>query len=427
MHKYIIANRRIAVLKMSHIVSVMDKDSRYYLAGFLNASVMASLMPVLSLYAYRYLDATASELSALLGGYALSSIAYAFIIARIVERVGKHKVGLFAISFTACGALLVLANTQNYTLACIVMLLLFAPFHASTSLLMGVAFRYFSSEKINRVNARLMATVSAAWVVCPGIAFYLVEYVGFSWFFYLLGALLPLLAGIFLILPTGNTSTLRAEPHKNNVVEKQYMTIAPDDVNRALQREGEWHQYRHLVAPALFFAVVSFAITLYQHLLPVYFVEQSLPVSLVGTLFMTAAVMEVALIVRCVNLLSRFSYHQLFMAASACGIVFFILLPFNQSMLYLFALQALKAIMYGFMAGLGVNLLQGLLPSQPTFGATLYQNAFAFGMLLAGFVTGAVVEYLPAAQLFGLSAFLMLVAVLILLLAKRAFGVPSQS
>ena len=197
MHKYIIANRRIAVLKMSHIVSVMDKDSRYYLAGFLNACVMASLMPVLSLYAYRYLDATASELSALLGGYALSSIAYAFIIARIVERVGKHKVGLFAISFTACGALLVLANTQNYTLACIVMLLLFAPFHASTSLLMGVAFRYFSSEKINRVNARLMATVSAAWVVCPGIAFYLVEYVGFSWFFYLLGALLPLLAGIF--------------------------------------------------------------------------------------------------------------------------------------------------------------------------------------------------------------------------------------
>ncbi|MGY0639086.1 MAG: hypothetical protein ACW7DW_19340, partial [Paraglaciecola chathamensis] len=51
----------------------------------------------------------------------------------------------------------------------------------------------------------------------------------------------------------------------------------------------------------------------------------------------------------------------------------------------------------------------------------------AFGMLLAGFVTGAVVEYLPAAQLFGFSAFLMLVAVLILLLAKRAFGVPSQS
>lgn len=405
----------------------MNKDNRYYLAGFLNACVMASLMPVLSLYAYRYLHATASELSALLGGYALSSIAYAFVIAQIVERFGKHKLGLLAISLIACGALLILANTQNYTLACIVMLALFAPFHASTSLLMGVAFRYFPREKINRVNARLMATVSAAWVVCPGVAFYLVEYVGFSLFFYLLGALLPLLAGIFLILPTGNMSAVPATPRKQDVIEQQYIAIAHDDGNRTLRHEGEWYRYRHLVAPALFFAVVSFAITLYQHLLPVYFVEQSLPVSLVGTLFMTAALLEVALIVRCVNLLSRFSYHQLFIAASVCGIVFFILVPFSQSMFYLFALQALKAIMFGFMSGLGINLLQGLLPSHPTFGAALYQNAFAFGMLLAGFITGAVVEYFPATQLFSVSAFLMLVAVLILLLAKRAFHIPSQS
>nr|WP_254700598.1 MFS transporter [Paraglaciecola mesophila] len=406
-------------------MSIINKDSRYYLAGFLNACVMASLMPVLSLYAYRYLDATATELSALLGGYALSSIVYAFVIARIVERFGKHKVGLLAISFIAFVALLVLANTKNYALACFVILTLFAPFHASTSLLMGEAFRYFSGVKVHQVNARLMATVSAAWVVCPGIAFYLVEYIGFSLFFYLLSALLPLLAGVFFILPTGNTSAVSAMPHKYDVVEKRDMANAANDVNRIFQHEGKWHW--RLFVPALFFAVVSFAITLYQHLLPVYFVKQSLPVSLVGTIFMVAALLEVALIVRCVNLLSRFSYHQLFMAASACGIAFFILLPFSQSMFYLFTLQALKAILYSFMAGLGVNLLQGLFPSRPTFGAVLYQNAFAFGMLLAGFVSGAVVEYFPVAQLFSFSALLMLVAVLVLVLGKRAFHVASQS
>ena len=188
-------------------MSVIAKGSGYYLAGFLNACVMASLMPVLSLYAYRYLDATATQLSTLLGGYALSSIMYAFFIARIVERAGKHKHWLLGISFLAAGALVVLANTQNYLFACVIMLGVFAPFHASTALLMGLAFRYFCRTQINRVNARLMATVSAAWVVCPSIAFYTVEQFGFPVFLYALALVLPLLTSVFFTLPASHEKT----------------------------------------------------------------------------------------------------------------------------------------------------------------------------------------------------------------------------
>ena len=216
-------------------MSVIAKGSGYYLAGFLNACVMASLMPVLSLYAYRYLDATATQLSTLLGGYALSSIMYAFFIARIVERVGKHKHWLIGISFLAAGALVVLANTQNYLVACVVMLGVFAPFHASTALLMGLAFRYFAEIHQPKLQRALI-----------------------------------------------KNSDLLDE--KKNV-------------------KNHLGQYLHLLPPLVFFALLSFAINLYQHILPVYFVQQALPVNLVGTLFMCAAIAEIVLIVRCVDLL----------------------------------------------------------------------------------------------------------------------------
>ncbi|ABG38927.1 major facilitator superfamily MFS_1 [Paraglaciecola sp. T6c] len=404
-------------------MSLVDKDSRYYLAGFLNACIMASLMPVLSLYAYRYLDTTATQLSTLLGGYALSSIMYAFLIARIVEQVGKHKHWLLGISFLAAGALVVLANTQNYLVVCVVMLGVFAPFHASTALLMGLAFRYFRKTQIKRVNARVMATVSAAWVVCPSMAFYTVEEFGFSVFLYALALVMPLLTLMFCTLPASNEKTIQSDaeihqPRGQLGVIKNKGLLAPK--TKVKNRLG---LYLRLLPPVLFFALLSFAINLYQHILPVYFVEQALPVSLVGTLFMCAAIAEIVLIVRCVNLLSRFTYFQLFIIASVSGIAFFLLLPLNQSMTYLFLIQVLKALMYGLMAGLGVNLLQHLLPNEPTFGATLYQNAFAVGMLFAGFAAGGTIELMPPNWLFSISAMVTLLCLLILLATKRAFSI----
>lgn len=404
--------------------NIVHRERRYYLAGFMNACVMACLLPIMSLYTYRYLNASATQLSALLGGYALSSIVYAFVISRIVERVGQHKLWLLGISLTASVALLLLAYTQNYYLATLVMIILFAPFHASTSLFMGLAFRYFPSTQIIEVNARLMATVSAAWLVCPSVAFYTVEYVGFGTFFYVLGAGLPLLAGLFCYLPTA-TKAKPSELADTNEHERQIIGQTTSGKAWGKPAMGAW-RYQYVWPSVLFFTLSSFAITLYQHLLPVYFVEQALPVSMVGPLFMCAALVEIALIVSCVSLLSRFSYSRLFMIASLSGCAFFVLLPLSQNVFYLFALQGLKAIMYGAMAGLGVNLLQGLLPQEPTFGVALYQNAFAMGMLLAGFATGGVVEYLPSHWFFSISAIVASLCFLILLFFKYAFTAGRQ-
>jgi len=410
-------------------MSVIAKGSGYYLAGFLNACVMASLMPVLSLYAYRYLDATATQLSTLLGGYALSSIMYAFFIARIVERVGKHKHWLIGISFLAAGALVVLANTQNYLVACVVMLGVFAPFHASTALLMGLAFRYFCRTKINRVNARLMATVSAAWVVCPSIAFYTVEEFGFSVFLYALALVMPLLTLMFFTLPAlhENENTIQSVAEIHQPKLQRALIKNSDLLDEKKNVKNHLGQYLHLLPPLVFFALLSFAINLYQHILPVYFVQQALPVNLVGTLFMCAAIAEIVLIVRCVDLLSRFTYFQLFIIASVSGIAFFLLLPLNQNMTYLFLIQILKALMYGLMAGLGINLLQHLLPSEPTFGAALYQNAFAMGMLFAGFAAGGAIEFLPPNWLFSICAMVTSLCLFILLFIKRAFSITRLS
>ena len=67
---------------------------------------MACLIPVMSLYAYRYLGASSVQLSVLLGGYSLSSILYATVISRIVERLGGHKIWLLGTSLMASCAVL---------------------------------------------------------------------------------------------------------------------------------------------------------------------------------------------------------------------------------------------------------------------------------------------------------------------------------
>ncbi|WP_339768209.1 MFS transporter [uncultured Paraglaciecola sp.] len=399
----------------------MYRFSHYYLAGFINACVMACLIPVMSLYAYRYLGASSVQLSVLLGGYSLSSILYATVISRIVERLGGHKIWLLGTSLMASCAVLLLSTTQNYLFAALIMITLFAPFHASTSLLMGLAFRYFPEGQMTTVNARLMATISAAWVVCPSVAFYMTEHLGFNVFFYALGVVLILLALLFGYLPVSGSAIAIdlnscAERHR-----QAYKAKSGDPAYPLTKKANGIMDYAYLWPPILLFTLLSFGINLYQHLLPVYFVEEGLPVSLVGGLFMSAAIVEISLIIRCPSLLSRFSYHQLFIVASLCGITFFMLLPVSQNTSYLFLLQILKAIMYGIMAGLGVNLLQRLLPSEPTFAAALYQNAFAMGMLLAGFATGVAVEFLPPQGLFSISAFVVMVCLMMLLLFRRAF------
>ncbi|WP_346766538.1 MFS transporter [Paraglaciecola sp. 20A4] len=408
-------------------VNIKYKHSPYYLAGFINACIMACLIPVMSLYAYQYLGASSAQLSVLLGGYSLSSILYAIVIARIVERLDRHKIWLLGISLMASCALILLSNTQNYLFAVFIMSILFAPFHTSTSLLMGLAFRYFPREQITRVNARLMATISAAWIVGPSLAFYMTEHLGFNVFFYALGVVLVLLALLFYCLPISD-NTIAKFSNSSDEQHVQTCDANPSDpVILTTKKANDITDYAFLWPPIMLFTLLSFAINLYQHLMPVYFVKEGLSVSLVGILFMSAAIVEISLITRCPSLLSRFSYHQLFIIASVCGIAFFMLLPLSQNTSYLFLLQTLKAIMYGIMAGLGVNLLQRLLPNESTFAVALYQNTFAMGMLLAGFAVGAAVQYLPPQGLFSISAAVALLCLIILLLFRRAFTVAAHA
>lgn len=375
---------------------------RFYVAALANAMVNAILMPTMSLYLYDHLQASAAELSLFLGIYTAAGVIYTQLISNYSEQHGRHKSITLGVCISGLLALVIMSNTTEFISVILSAVFLLAAFQGVTALLMGLAFNHFQQEKVKPINNGMLAMISVAWTIGPPIGFQIIEHFGFNTLFYLVMSFLCLVAMLVTILP----SVIQALP-------------------RSSEKAAWWdltYIFKHKALLPFLALIVGFSlsIALYQQVLPIYFSQLGISISLTGWLFMLAAIIEIIIILACVRVLRTIRYQTLLIVSALCGVLFFTLLPLSDNVVYQFALQFLKAIFYGLIAGTGVNLFQHLLPSFPTTAATLYYNAMAVGILLAGFFSGAVVGNLTVDWFFATSGMIALVGLLVLVFNPKA-------
>ncbi|MBD1391319.1 sugar efflux transporter [Neiella sp. HB171785] len=359
---------------LSALASLRGDASRLFVVNSLTAMSYSLIMPIMSYFLIKHLQAPPSYIGIYTIATALSGILLSQFLGGLLDR-GKSGLPLFTISMTAALlAGIAFANVTNFWQALVVGVVLMGCASASFPLMLAMIRSYADSSGKNSValNSQMRSGVSLVWIIGPTIAFTAVDWFGFSANFYL-SAMLCLLVIVmaWTCLPKATT------------VQKSASTEQPK-VPLSLEL---W-----LLGAVML--VGNLANTLYLTALPLYLTEElALPVSLPGMLMGLTAGLEIPIMLLVPRWAGRFGHYRMFTLGFGFALLFYIGMQFAESPLQLFALQALNAIYFGIFAGLGISLIQDAATARLGFASAFYTNAMRSGMMAGTALAGLLAQY----------------------------------
>jgi SET family sugar efflux transporter-like MFS transporter len=133
---------------------------------------------------------------------------------------------------------------------------------------------------------------------------------------------------------------------------------------------------------------------MYTSSLPLYTIrELGLPSYTPGVLMGLVASMEIPVMLLSSRFAGRFGKDKLMLFAFVCGAIFYTGVFFADSFLQLLLLQVFNALFYGLFAGVGLSLMQELLPQRIGFTSAVYSNGFKVGVMIGATLTGLVAQF----------------------------------
>ena len=96
--------------------------------------------------------------------------------------------------------------------------------------------------------------------------------------------------------------------------------------------------------------------------------------------------------------------------SSVAGLLLYVGVYFSSALWQLFTLQVANAIFIGILAGLGVSVVQNMLPGRAGSASALYTNTTHIGTLLSSVLVGTVAEFYGYKSIFLANIVLVLVA-----------------
>lgn len=376
-----------------------------YLLFFIVGIVGALVLPTFSLFLAKEIGVRPLLVGLVFGGIALASIAYNHWIGHWSDKLADRRP--LVASFCVLGAVscVVFALSRNYWLVAVTAIFLFSLSMVSFAQIMAYSLDYAEAEippeRIPLFNAIMRAQIAFAWVAGPPAGFLLATYYSFS-LSYSVAAGLYLLVGIvsFKLLPR----LPKKVPHVDHTGEQVMLPPLTPAIKQSL-----W------------FCVVAFSLmwgvnNAYLISLPIHLKDNlHIDAQWMGWVMGTTAALEVPFMLLAGHYASRFRLVNLIRCAGVAALFLYLGVYVATDLWHLFVLQISNAIFIGLLAGVGVSVIQELMPGRSGGASALYTNTTHMGNLFSSLLVGIVADYFGYHQVF-------IVNVVLVILAIWAFG-----
>lgn len=376
-----------------------------YLLFFLVGVVGALVLPTFSVFLAKEIGVRPLLVAIPFAGIALASIFYNQVIGHWSDRLRDRRplIAVFCLVGTLACALFALS--RNYLLVAATAVVFFSLSMVSFSQMLAYSLDYAEKhlpvERIPLFNALVRTQIAFAWVAGPPAGFMLISYFGFTSCYLLAAGIFAGVAVSSLVFLPGPDASL-AQPGG----------LRQQRLAEPLQ-SGEW---RSLAFCVLAFSLLWGANNAYLISMPLH-LDGNLGIETVwvGALMGTTAALEVPFMLLAGYLAASLNLMHMVRFAGMAGLGLYLGIYFATDLWQLFALQFFNAIFIGVLAGLGVSVIQQLLPGRSGSASALYTNTTHLGHLLSSTMVAGVAEYFGYREVF-------IGNILLVLLALGAFS-----
>lgn len=366
--------------------------------------VCALVLPTLSLFLATEIQARPFLVGVPFAGVALMSIAYNHFLGEWSDRLNDRRPLIVFCCLVGLVVSLFLAYCRNYWLVASVVILFLSLALVSFSQLLAYSLDYaersIPEERIPLFNAIVRAQIAVAWVAGPPLGFMLASYFSFKTM-YVTAALMFLFIGlmIWFFLPS-----LRHQVHVYEGSEAaERLALTPS-------------QKRALLYCVIGFSLMWGANNAYLISMPLHLKDGVLiGTEYVGWIMGTCAGLEIPFMLLAGYFAARINIMTLVRFAGISALLLYLGIYFADNLWQFFALQIFNAIFIGILAGLGVSVIQDLMPGRSGAASSLYTNTSHFGNLFSSLLVAVVADVYGYHQVF-------LVNLLIVVVAIFAFG-----
>lgn len=371
-----------------------------YLLFFLVGSVGALVMPTFSVFLAKEIGVRPLLVGIPFAGVALASIFYNQVIGFWSDRLRDRRplIATFCLVGTLSCALF--AFSRNYLLVAVTAVLFFSLSMVSFSQMLAYSLDYAEKhlpvERIPLFNAIVRTQIAFAWVAGPPTGFMVISHFGFTRCYLLAAGVFAVVAVSSLVFLSGREAGAAEGVQRR---QRKTETALPP---------GSW---RSLVFCVLAFSLLWGANNAYLISMPLH-LDGNLGIKTVwvGALMGTTAALEVPFMLLAGYLAASLNLMYMVRFAGVAGFCLYLGIYFAGDLWQLFVLQLFNAIFIGVLAGLGVSLIQQLLPGRAGSASALYTNTTHLGHLLSSMVVAGIGEYFGYREVFIGNLLLVLLA-----------------
>lgn len=367
---------------------------------FLVGLVSALILPTFSLYLQDEIGARPLLVGLPFAGMALASIFYNHFIGSRSDRLKDRRPLIGFLCVLGAFSCVVFAFSRHYGLVAFVAIFLFSLAMVSFSQMLAYSLDYANrdvpKDKVPLFNAIVRAQIAFAWVAGPPLGFVLATQIGFT-----------------------NTYTIVALSYLLIAFASYHFlpSLSATQISNVKKSESNSTGLPKETKVALIFAVIGFSLLFgvnnaYLISLPLHLKNNLLiDPQWIGPVMGLAAGLEIPFMLLAGHFAARISIIRLIYLAAFSALCLYAGVYFATSLWHFFALQIFNAIFIGVLAGLGVSVIQQLLPNQSGAASSLYTNTTHIGNLFSSLVVGVVADFFGYHSIFLVNLFFVLIAV----------------
>ena len=375
-----------------------------YALFFMVGLVGALVLPTLSLFLAKELGMRPLLVTIPFAGLAIASMTYNHFVGHWSDSLRDRRPLVAGCCFVGMLVCVLLAYSRNYWVVAITVIFLFSFALVSFSQIMAYSLDYAKrnvpAERTPLFNAIVRAQIAIAWVAGPPAGFLLASFMGFK-FMYLVAATLFVVVGILnlKLLP-------HLDSHPHQLPNLETLVVLP------LTSAQKYALWLSLIG----FSLMWGANNAYQVSMPLHLIDNlGVSADWIGGIMGSCAFLEIPFMLLAGHYAVRFSIISMVKFAGLSALTLYLGVYFATELWQLFALQIFNAMFIGILAGLGVSVIQDLLPNRSGAASAFYTNTTQMGGLISSLLVSVVAEVYGYHQVF-------LVNLLIVSLAILAFG-----
>lgn len=330
---------------------------------------------------------------------ALFSIFFNQLLAKYSDIKGSRKdIIIFG---CVCGMLSCAAFSyfRNYYVLLFIAIFIFSFSHIGGQVFAAAReYCIYTKRNVITFTSIMRAFFALAWVVGPPLALICVENYGY--------------ATVYLCC---------SFVYFSNVIVS-YFFLHPTKVERDASEIKKIKLFENNSVLFLFLSIIlvfvcnqSYLITMPQYI----YHELGIEKKYAGIFMATAALFEMPIMIISGQLAKKIHIKNLLLVATFSGCIYYITI-FNVTELWAFwSAQIVNSIFIGIITSLGMVYFQELLPKVPGQATTLFTNAVAIGVTIAGGLCGFIAQYLGFSAVFISTILLSLVSFIFMCMVKK--------